>query len=98
MRQVIFTPDASRDIQEIWEYIVRDSIDAADKVVTALDTAIRMLAELPGIGHARTDVDDPRIRFWRVYSYLVAFRHTDAELVIVRVVHGARDIRLLLDK
>lgn len=74
MRDVRFTPQARRDLLEIWEYIAKDSLDAADRVASAIEDAVRLLAELPGIGHTRTDVSDPRYRFWRVYSYLIAYR------------------------
>ncbi len=97
MRTVQFTPRARRDVIEIWEYIARDNFEAADRVVAAIKEATRMLAELPGIGYTRPDVHDTRYRFWRVYSYLLAYRASDEALVIVRVVHGARDLRDILN-
>lgn len=96
MRAIQFTPRARRDIVEIWEYIARDSLDSADRVTAAIREAAEMLAKLPGIGHTRTDVSDPHYRFWRVHSYLLAYRTTDTDLIVIRVVHGARDIRDLL--
>jgi len=96
VRLVQFTPTARRDVLEIWEYTARESVAAADRVVAAIEAATRRLSELPGIGHTRPDVADNRYRFWRVYSYLVACRFTDAELTVVRVAHGAQDMRRVL--
>jgi plasmid stabilization system protein ParE len=52
VRHIRFTPRARRDVVEIWEYIARENPDAADRVIAAIEEAARLLAELPGIGHA----------------------------------------------
>ena len=98
MRRVQFTSAAQRDLTEIWEFIAKDNLDAADRVVAAIDDAMRPLAQHPWIVHARTGVSDSRYRFWRVYSYLIAYRASDTELTVVRIVHGARDIRNILNQ
>lgn len=59
-----------------------------------LHSAMHMLADMPGIGHQRSDVH-PRYRFWKVYSYLIAYRIERGNVVVTRVIHGARDIRSL---
>ena len=33
-------PDAFADLEEIWEYIAQDNIDAADRVVADIHTAL----------------------------------------------------------
>jgi antitoxin ParD1/3/4/toxin ParE1/3/4 len=53
---------------------------------------MQKLAEFPGIGHLREDVTDEPIRFWCVYSYLIAYRPHTKPLEILRIVHGARDL------
>jgi plasmid stabilization system protein ParE len=61
-------------------------------VLIELWRSFRILALLPGIGHARPDLtDDARIRFWSVYSYLIAFLPAERPLLIARILHGARD-------
>ena len=49
-------PDAYRDIDEIWEYIAADSLDAADRVRDEIFEAIRALATFPHQGHRRSDL------------------------------------------
>jgi len=90
-----FTSDALRDINDIWEYIAADSVASAERVVRAIDSALSLLADFPGIGHTRSDVDDPRYRFWSVYSYLIVYRHSDTVLTVVRIVHGSSDLARL---
>jgi plasmid stabilization system protein ParE len=50
---------------------------------------------MPGMGHRRTDVRDQRYHFWRVRSYIIAYRYDANDLTIVRVLHGARDFRTI---
>jgi plasmid stabilization system protein ParE len=42
-----FHPDAFADLEETWEYIARDNIDAADRVLADIDTVLRTLAAPP---------------------------------------------------
>jgi antitoxin ParD1/3/4/toxin ParE1/3/4 len=57
---------------------------------------MRRLAEAPGLGHLRDDLTDEPLRFWAVYSYLIVYRPETDPLEIVRVLHGARDVRAVL--
>ena len=91
-RQLLILPRARSDMDEIWEFIARDSFDAATRVEDELHREIRGLLEFPGKGHWREDVSDKDIRFWKVYSYLIVYRFNDVSLTIVRVIHGARNV------
>jgi plasmid stabilization system protein ParE len=53
VNRYVFTPQAQDDPVEIWEYIARDSIDAADRVIEDIFEAAESLANLPGMGHRR---------------------------------------------
>jgi plasmid stabilization system protein ParE len=97
MKAVHVTPAASEDILNIWEFIARDSLEAADRILKALEAALQRLARNPGIGHLREDLADRSIRFYSVYSYLIVFRLEEEILKVVRVVHAARDVRSLLE-
>ena len=37
-------PNAFADLDEIWEYIAKDNIDAADRVLADIDSVLRILA------------------------------------------------------
>jgi plasmid stabilization system protein ParE len=60
----ILSRGAERDLEEIWEYIAQDNIDAADRWIAKLFAAFAMLARSPGLGHNRTDLTDFRVLFW----------------------------------
>lgn len=98
MRRAIVSPLAERDIESIWVFIAERNFDAAARVCDEIAAEIRKLAENPGMGHRRVDVRDERYRFWKIFSYLIAYRVDDQELVGIRVVHGARDIPSLFNR
>ncbi|HEY1683180.1 MAG TPA: type II toxin-antitoxin system RelE/ParE family toxin [Tepidisphaeraceae bacterium] len=86
---------ADRDIEEICDYIALDKPSAADRFDEKLNQTIQMLADFPGAGHIRTDVKDRRYLFWSVGNYVIAYRLEKKKLIVVRVLHGARDFRRL---
>jgi len=98
VRTVIFFARAKRDLDDIWAYIAVDNLTAADRFVEDVGCAVQDLAVMPGLGHRRPDVSDPRYRFWSVKKHLIAYRHTSRTLRVVRIVHGARDIRKVFDQ
>jgi toxin ParE1/3/4 len=89
----VLTLEAKANLAAIAEYVERESTQAAaERVVLELQRAFRLLAEQPGVGHARDDLTpDARVRFWVVFSYLVAFVPDEKPLPIVAVVHGSRE-------
>ena len=99
MRRVVFGTQAQRDLDEIWSFVARDSIDAAETVVAAVERALRQLSDMPGRGHERLELRGRRYRVWSrvwsVYSYLIIYRFSPRLLTVVRVVHGRRDLRRL---
>ena len=90
------TERAEADVDEITDFIAADNIDAAVKVVLALEDAFVLLASRPGIGHARADLTDRPLKCWSVYSYLVVYDPASDPLTIVTVLHGARDVAQML--
>jgi antitoxin ParD1/3/4/toxin ParE1/3/4 len=44
------------------------------------------------LGHRRDDLTTEPLRFWCVYSYLIAYRPDTKPLQIIRIVHGAREL------
>jgi antitoxin ParD1/3/4 len=73
MTEFRFHPEAEVDLNEIWDFIAEDSIDAADRVRDNIFAAIQKLAQTPNQGHRRGDLTSRPLRFWRVYDYLIAY-------------------------
>jgi plasmid stabilization system protein ParE len=91
----VLSPEAARDIREIWSYIADDSIRAARRVRLQLLDACHGLAENPLIGHSREDLTARPVLFWPVGAYLIIYDPTPRPIEIVRVVHSARDVAAL---
>jgi plasmid stabilization system protein ParE len=87
------TPAAKRDLLKIIEFLEGDNPARVLTVVDALDDAMQLLADNPGIGHLRPDLTPEDVRFWSVFKYLVIYRPGTKPLEIVRVLHGNRDVR-----
>ena len=90
------TQGAEADVEAIADFIAGDSVDAAVKVVQALEDAFELLASRPGVGHVRQDLTQRPLKFWSVYSYLVVYDPGGDPLTIVAVLHGARNVAEIL--
>jgi plasmid stabilization system protein ParE len=94
VKRVLVTPSVRGDLLAIWEYIARDSIRQADRVIAAIQSSFQKLAESPGIGHTRRELD-PVYRVWCVYTYLIVYRPDADPIQVIRVVSGYRDLNRL---
>jgi plasmid stabilization system protein ParE len=94
------TPKARADLLSIWSYIALDNIAAADRVERAIHDACAFLAESPLRGHSRRDLTSLPIRMWtipRYPNYVVVYDPAARPLRIIRLLHGAREIRRQLE-
>jgi plasmid stabilization system protein ParE len=64
MSPYLLTPQAEEDLFDIWSYIARDSLDAANRVETEIYGACAFLASTPQAGHVRHDLTNLSVRFW----------------------------------
>lgn len=96
MKRFVLTRQAEQDLNDIWDYLAAGSIEAAGRVLDALEEAILRLSRNPGLGHWREDLADKRHRFYLVYSYLIVYRHEQKPLPVVRILHAAQDVQKLL--
>jgi toxin ParE1/3/4 len=96
MSLYVLAPAARSDLIEISDFIGRENPEAAKRVLADLRSAMRGLAETPGMGHLRNDLADEPLRFWSVFSYLIIYRPKTKPLQIIRVLHGARDVKAIL--
>jgi antitoxin ParD1/3/4 len=95
MSGYILHPDAYTDLDDIWEFIAEDSLDAADRVREEIYHAILALVPFPRQGHRRTDLTSRPLRFWRVRDYLIAYAPDEKPLLVVAVMHGSRNPRVM---
>jgi antitoxin ParD1/3/4 len=94
----VLSVSAELDLDQIWEYIADDSIDAADRWIDKLFDAFQSLAQAPGMGHKREDLTAHPILFWPVDAYLILYRVQAEWIEIIAVTQGARDIPVFLSQ
>ena len=101
--RIIRSGKAVRDLVEHYAYIGLDSPDAAERFVTAAEQAFRDLAHMPDMGRHRQFPDAPLagLRQWHVpgfRNYLIFYRPVEGGIEVLRVLHGARDIKRLFQE
>jgi plasmid stabilization system protein ParE len=96
MKSYLITEPASDDLNQIWDYLAETDVRLADRILAAMEDAIRKLVKHPGLGHYRPDLTDKPLRFYLVYSYLIVYQPDTNPLEVRRVLHAARDIENLL--
>jgi plasmid stabilization system protein ParE len=92
MTAYVLAPESVQDLNDIWDSIAADNVDAADRLMDTLFATFAQLAAMPGLGHTRTDLTDLPLRFWTVGTYIVIYRAERTPLEIVAVTRGGRDI------
>src|SRR5262245_55657973 len=91
MARLVFTAPARQDLREIAAYIRRDDVEAARRVVGRIREVCKTtLVMFPKGGTMREDLC-PGLRCFSVGNYVIYFRG-DRPVVIVRILHGARDV------
>ena len=96
MSRYILGRDSEQDIDALWEYIAKDSLQAADRLIAEIFDAFESLARNPGIGHKREDLTKLPVLFWPVGNFLIIYRAERSLVEIVAVVHGKRDVPMFL--
>jgi plasmid stabilization system protein ParE len=95
-----FTPRALDDLSEIWDFIARDNVDAANRVEAAILAACGSLARHPMLGSKRSEITSLPVRFWTVTrfpNFIVVYRPETKPLQIISVLHGNRDLKAALE-
>jgi toxin ParE1/3/4 len=90
-----FHPEALLDLDEIWDYIAEDNLDAADRVIADILSGIDSLVPFPDQGHRRRDLTSRPLRFVAVHQYLIAYAPDEKPLWVIAVMHGRRSPRVM---
>ena len=95
MSGFVLHPDALVDLDEIWEFIAADNLDAADHVIEEIRETINLLVSFPQIGHTRADLTSRPLRFHPVRDFLIAYAAGEEPLLVLAILHGRRNPRLI---
>jgi len=95
MNGFAFHPEALNDLNDAWDFIAADSVDAADRIVGEIFDGIRALVPFPRQGHRRPDLTSRPLRFVRVRHYLIAYAPEENPLLVIAIIHGHRNPRVM---
>jgi plasmid stabilization system protein ParE len=90
-----FHPDAAIDLDEIWDFIAKDNLDAADKVIEEILASLDTLVPFPHQGHKRSDLTSRPLLFAVVREYLIAYAPDESPLWVIAVMHGQHNPRVM---
>ena len=85
---ITWSPEARRQIHEIWHYIALDDPQAADRMLTRLVGAVEKLAHFPHLG--RPGREGSRELVVGGTHFIVVYRVQGDQIRVGTVVHGAQ--------
>ncbi len=91
MASVGRTSQAELDLIEIGLRIAAENPEAADRWLQLIDQKCQLLASMPQMGRDRADLA-PNLRSFPVGDYLIFYRPDSDGVVVIRVLHGARNL------
>ena len=100
-RRILITPQASFDLDDIYNFIAQNNPDIALKFFDAARQTFNQLAKTPEIGTIY-EVSNPKLqglRKWRVKKfgkYMIFYCHSDNLIEIIRILYAGRDISVIL--
>jgi toxin ParE1/3/4 len=96
MKRLVFAPAARTDLTDIALFIAEDDPRRAESFVAELEAKARRIAERPNSFPVRDELS-PGLRSAVHGRYVIFFRDMSDEVRIVRVLHGARDLKRVFD-
>ena len=98
----LFSEAARRDRREITEHTFRQfGMGQARRMREHFEAAFRLLADSPGSGRLRPDLD-PQGRDFRYFvvmrRFVVVYEATESGVRVVRILHGARHLAAELER
>jgi toxin ParE1/3/4 len=92
--QLIISPAASQDLDEIADYFLSRNIEAGEQFFAEFNKKCQNLAKFPNMGRTYAEIE-PSLRGVPLDSYIILYRVIADRVEIVRVVSGYRDLGTL---
>jgi toxin ParE1/3/4 len=101
--RVEWSREARRDLLDIYEFIAvqRREAEAARRLIRSIRRKAEAYGRQPGMGTLHEEIDLPGeagpARSFRVKSHIAIYRETPTGIIVLRVVHGRRDLPSLFE-
>jgi addiction module RelE/StbE family toxin len=90
--KIEWTEPAVTDLETIRDYIKKDSNYYAIRFVERIIEAVESLERFPKKGRVVPEAEEENIREILFYSYRIIYRVETERILILAVIHGARDL------
>jgi toxin ParE1/3/4 len=87
-------PQAVEDLDGIWSYVATESgsVETANRLIDSITSRFFLLAHYPYMGRVRDEDFGNGTRSFPVGEYVIVYRVQEPNVLILRVVHGHRDL------
>ncbi|MDJ0766174.1 MAG: type II toxin-antitoxin system RelE/ParE family toxin [Myxococcota bacterium] len=97
MLRILISDQAQADLENIWFYIAKDNIPAADQLNQRIHESFKSLSNYPQMGRARPELSAVEgLNSFAIGKYVVFYQVVDDAVHISRVLHGSMDIPVVL--
>lgn len=94
MVRIEWTDRSLEDLNEIHDYIARDSKNYANLFVKKIYEAVQKLKDFPNIGRVVPEVNNPSVREIISQNYRIIYRKMNNYVEIITIIHGSRLLRI----
>ncbi len=94
MVRIEWTERSLEDLNQIHDYIARDSKSYATLFIKKLYNTVQKLKEFPNMGRIVPEVNIPSVREIIFQNYRIIYRTMNNFVEIITVFHGSRLLRL----
>ncbi|WP_107668077.1 type II toxin-antitoxin system RelE/ParE family toxin [Cyanothece sp. BG0011] len=91
----LISPQASRDLDDIFDYFAQVSVDAGERFVLEFEKKCNNLKQFPKMGRSYSEFQ-PSLRGVPLDNYIIFYRIIDNDIEIIRVLSAYRDLNSLL--
>ncbi len=97
MLEIVYSQNAEQDLEEIGDFIARDSISCALEYLEKMQKSIELIASNPNIGlSCKSKNIDIECRLFIFDDYLIFYKVLEDEIIIIRVLHGSVNYKKIL--
>ena len=90
--KLVWTEPAVIDLESIRDYIAKDSEYYASLFIEKIIAAVEKISVFPQLGREVPEYKNSNIREVLYYHYRLIYEIVDNKILILTIVHGARDL------
>lgn len=90
--KVVRSNDYIEDLVGVWRYHTQWSEGSAERILNAIEAKVVLLGQFPDLGE-RCPIFGSDCRRTLADRYVIYYRRLDDHIRVLRVLHGARDVR-----